>query len=80
MSLIFSDQKGALIVHGGGMDEISNTCETRMVELNDGKITKYTVTPEKTGFKRAIASDIAGGTPEENASDIVDVLKGKKRG
>lgn len=70
--------KRALVVHGSGMDEISNTGETRIVELNGGKLTKYTVTPEKLGVKRASISDIAGGTPEENARDIVYVLKGKK--
>ncbi len=70
--------KRALVVHGGGMDEISNTGETRIVELNGGKITRYTLTPEKLGIKRASISDIAGGAPEENARDIVDVLKGKQ--
>jgi len=68
----------ALVVHGSGMDEITNTGETQIVELNHGGITKYTVTPEKLGIKRASASDIAGSTPEENARDIVEVLKGKK--
>ncbi|MDL5503015.1 MAG: anthranilate phosphoribosyltransferase, partial [Candidatus Methanoperedens sp.] len=33
---------------------------------------------EKLGVKRASMEDITGGTPEENARDIVDVLKGKK--
>ncbi len=68
----------ALVVHGSGMDEISNTGETRIAELNHGRITKYTLTPEKLGIRRVLASEIAGGTPEENARDIVDVLKGKK--
>lgn len=70
--------KRALVVHGDGMDEITNTGETRIVELNNGRITKYTVTPEKLGIKRASVKEIAGGTPEENARDIVDILKGKK--
>jgi anthranilate phosphoribosyltransferase len=70
--------KRALVVHGSGMDEITTTGETQIVELKDGKVTKYTVTPEKFGIKRAVIADIAGGTPRENAKDIVDVLKGKK--
>lgn len=70
--------KRALVVHGSGMDEITNTGETQIVELSNGKLTKYTVTPENLGIERASASDIAGGTPEENARDIVEVLKGKK--
>ncbi len=70
--------KRAMVVHGSGMDEISTTGETKIVELNNCKITKYTVTPENLGIRRAAISDIAGGTPSENAKDIVDVLKGKK--
>ena len=69
--------KRALVVHGSGMDEISNAGETQIAELNKGKITKYTLTPEKLGIRRSLISEIAGGTPEENARDIVDVLKGK---
>ena len=69
--------KRALVVHGSGMDEISNAGETQIAELNNGKITKYTLTPEKLGIRRSLISEIAGGTPEENARDIVDVLKGK---
>ena len=70
--------KRAIVVHGSGMDEISIAGETYIVELNGGKIIKYTITPEKLGIKRASIGDITGGTPEENARDIVEVLKGKK--
>ena len=70
--------KRALVVHGSGMDEISISGETQIVELNNGKISRYTVTPEKLGVKCSLITDIAGGTPQENARDIVDVLKGKK--
>jgi anthranilate phosphoribosyltransferase len=69
--------KRALVVHGSGMDEISNTGETQIIELNNGKITKYTMTPEKLGVKHASVNEILGGTPEENARDIVDIMKCK---
>ncbi len=69
--------KRALVVHGSGIDEISNTGETQIAELNNGRITEYTLTPEKLGVKRASIKDILGGAPEENARDIVDVLRGK---
>lgn len=68
----------ALVVHGSGMDEITTTGETRIVELNQGGITKYTITPESLGIRRALINELAGGTPEENARDIVEVLKGRK--
>ena len=53
MSFNILGTKRALVVHGSGMDEISTTGETQIVELNDGKITKYTITPEKLGVNRA---------------------------
>jgi len=67
----------ALIVHGSGLDEISNIGETTVAELNCGNITTYTLMPEKLGVARATMADIKGGTPKENARDIVDILKGK---
>lgn len=68
----------AIVVHGDGMDEISNLSETCIAELKDGKISTYTITPEELGIKRATANDIVGGTPEENARDIIYILKGEK--
>ena len=70
--------KRALVVHGSGMDEISTAGETHVVELNNGKLEKYSLVPEELGIKRVHACDIAGGTPEENARHIVEVLKRKK--
>lgn len=70
--------KKALVIHGSGMDEISNISETQVVELNDGKTTKYRLNPEKLGVKSARSEEIAGGTPEQNAKDIVEVLKGRQ--
>jgi anthranilate phosphoribosyltransferase len=68
----------AMVVHGDGMDEISNLSETYVAELKDGMISTYTITPEELGIKRATANDIVGGTPEENARDIIYILKGEK--
>ncbi|MDW7731430.1 MAG: anthranilate phosphoribosyltransferase [Methanolobus sp.] len=68
----------AMAVHGDGMDEISNISETYVAELKAGKVTTYTLTPEELGIKRATTSDIAGGTPKENAQDIIRILKGEK--
>ena len=68
----------AMVVHGDGMDEISNVSETTIASLEDGKVSTYTVEPEDFGFARAKISDIAGRTPEENARDIVSVFKGEE--
>ncbi|MEA1985072.1 MAG: anthranilate phosphoribosyltransferase, partial [Euryarchaeota archaeon] len=71
-------KKRALIVHGDGMDEISTLSETYVAELKDDFVRTYTLTPEELGIKRATANDIVGGTPQENARDIIYVLKGEK--
>ncbi|MDK2911792.1 MAG: anthranilate phosphoribosyltransferase [Methanolobus sp.] len=68
----------AMVVHGDGMDEISTLAETCVAELRDGKIRTYTLTPEELGVKRAKATDIVGGTPRENARDIIYVLRGER--
>jgi anthranilate phosphoribosyltransferase len=68
----------AFVVHGSGLDEISNLGPTTVAELNKGTIETYTLTPESLGITRASISDIKGGTPEENADDIVKILKGEK--
>ncbi|MGB9927919.1 MAG: anthranilate phosphoribosyltransferase [Methanosarcina sp.] len=68
----------ALIVHGDGMDEISNTGETYIAELKNGKVTMYTLTPEALGITRANPEDIRGGSPKENANKLLSIFKGQK--
>ncbi|MDP3804544.1 MAG: anthranilate phosphoribosyltransferase [Candidatus Omnitrophota bacterium] len=67
----------AFVVHGmDGLDEITITGETKISELNDGKITTYVVTPEKFGLKEAALEDIKGGSAKENAEILLSILKG----
>jgi anthranilate phosphoribosyltransferase len=70
--------KRAFVVHGSGLDEISNLDQTTVAELNGGNVETYSLTPEDFGINRATISDIRGGTPQENAADIVKILKGEK--
>lgn len=75
------EHERALVVHGlPGMDEMSPLGETLVMELRDGDIREYRVTPEGVGLPRADADEIAGGTPEENAELIRRVLLGDERG
>ena len=67
----------AMVVNGEGMDEITNTGETRISELNDGSVKSYTLHPEDLGYPQATSSDIAGGMPDENARRLVEVLRGE---
>ncbi len=68
----------AMVVHGQGMDEITNTGETTVSELKGGDVKSYSIHPEDLGYPLAKAEDIAGGTPQENALKLVNVLKGER--
>ena len=69
----------ALVVHGGdGLDEITTTTTTQVSELSDGEINTYMLDPTELGIPTAQASDLKGGTPEENAEMTLSVLRGEK--
>ena len=68
----------AMVVHGSGLDEITNTGETAISELKDGEIKSYRIMPQDLGYPLAGPGDIAGGTPEDNARKLVAVLKGER--
>ncbi len=70
--------KNAMVIHGcDGLDEMTTTGETDVVELKDGTLTRYTLTPEQFGLKRTKREDLVGGTPEENGQITRDILAGK---
>ena len=73
--------KHAMVVYGKDcLDEISMSADTEVCELADGKVTKYTITPEQFGFTRCRKEDSVGGTPEENAALVKEILEGKVTG
>lgn len=80
-TLALLGRKHALVVRGeDGMDEVSPCDSTRIVELKDGAISEYSVTPEQFGFKRASHLDIAGGSAAQNACILKEILSGKLKG
>lgn len=70
----------AMVVHGEpGLDEISPLGCTRVQEVRSGTVSEWTMDPARFGLKSASEGELAGGTPEENASTILDVLTGRRR-
>ena len=81
MALARLGGRSALVVSSeDGLDEISIAAPTRVVELRDGKVETYTVTPEDLGVERAPIDTIAFGAPEENARVTRAVLSGDDDG
>jgi anthranilate phosphoribosyltransferase len=69
----------AFVLHGSdGLDEITTTGETEVVELNNGKITRFTILPEDAGIARATSESLKGGEPSQNAAALQGVLNGEK--
>jgi len=67
----------AFVVHGaGGLDEFSTLGETRVTELRDRQLRTYSITPEDFGLTRALPDAIQGGSSQENARLLVEVLEG----
>ncbi len=66
------------VVHGdGGLDEVSLSGPTRVAEVSGGSVKEYKLDPADYGIPRAGASELAGGSPGENAAIIIDILNGK---
>ncbi|MFC7063886.1 anthranilate phosphoribosyltransferase [Halobacillus seohaensis] len=59
-----------------GLDEITMTGVTDIVELKNGKITRFTITPEDVGLKSGKLEDIQIETSIESARIIEQVFKG----
>lgn len=69
----------ALVVHGNdGLDEITTTTTSKVCEIKEGTIKKYTLDPTQYGIPQAKSEDIVGGEAKENAKIIIDILNGKK--
>ncbi|MBU6319036.1 MAG: anthranilate phosphoribosyltransferase [Alphaproteobacteria bacterium] len=68
----------AMVVHGlDGMDEISTSGPTRIVELRDGDLTTREMVPEDLGLTRSRIEDLRGGSASENAQALLAVLGGQ---
>ena len=67
----------AWVVHGGGLDELTTTGSSQVIELRDGEIDHFTVDPAELGFARAGNEDLSGGEPAENADVVRRVLGGE---
>lgn len=75
--------KRGMVVHGGGLDELSVCSENKITEISEAGLKTYELEPEEVGLARYDLKDILGGSPEENARTIRKLfateVKGAKR-
>lgn len=71
--------KRAMVVYGrDSMDEISLSAETKVCEFKNDEFKSYVIKPEDLGLTRCNKEDLVGGTPQENAAIVNDILGGAK--
>ena len=67
----------AIVVHAeDGLDEISLNSNTSIWDLKDRSIKHYTIGPDDLGLAPASLQSLAGGSVEDNADTMTEVLKG----
>ena len=68
----------AWVVHGAdGLDEVSTTGKTHVAELNNGKVTEFTITPDDIGLPTANIDQLRGGDGKHNARYLRALLEGE---
>lgn len=73
--------KRGMVLHGmDGLDEATLTTETQVVEIDNGRLTTYSITPQDLGLVQCAKEDLIGGNASENAKITRRILDGKERG
>ena len=71
----------ALVVHGaGGVDELTPSGPSLVVEVRDGRISEWQLDPVTVGLGPSDPAELRGGDAAENASAIRRVLDGERGG
>jgi anthranilate synthase/phosphoribosyltransferase len=73
--------RAALVIHGaGGADELNPAGPNRISHLKDGAVRTYDFDPQELGMHRSTIQDLRGGTPDESAEMMRELLSGKRNG
>jgi anthranilate phosphoribosyltransferase len=68
----------ALVVSSeDGLDEMSTSAPTHVVEVNGNAIERYVVTAQDAGLQDTTPDTVTGGTPEANAQTTRAILEGE---
>jgi len=70
-------EKALVVSSDDGLDEMSTSGTTRVVEVDGTELRHYEVAPEDVGLARARPEDLSGGTPDANASTTRRILAGE---
>ncbi len=70
--------RATIVVHGaGGLDELTTNGSNRITKADANRIETYELKAEDYGLRPASEQDLRGGTPQQNAQQLRDLLVGK---
>jgi len=73
--------KAAMVIHGAnGLDELNTTGPNRISHLKNGAVETYDLNPADLGLAQSTVADLRGGTPDEAAVMMRDILGNKLNG
>src|ERR1041385_1534781 len=73
--------KAALVIHGAnGLDELNTTGLNRVSHLKNGVVETYDLNPADLGLTPSTVQDLRGGTPDESAVMMRELLGNKLNG
>jgi anthranilate phosphoribosyltransferase len=70
-------RKALVVSSADGLDEMSTSGTTRVVEVDGPELRSYEVSPEDVGLARARPEELAGGTPDANAGTTRRIFEGE---
>lgn len=59
-----------------GLDELSVSAATDVIEVAGGELREYRVDPEELGVERWLPEQVPGGDPRENAETVTEIFAG----
>jgi anthranilate phosphoribosyltransferase len=70
-------RKALVVSSADGLDEMSTSGTTRVVEVDGPELRSYEVSPEDVGLARARPEELVGGTPDANADTTRRIFAGE---
>jgi anthranilate phosphoribosyltransferase len=74
---LLGTEHALLVSSEDGLDELSSSAATWVVEVRGEELERYSVTPEEVGLARSPLKEIPGGDPEQNAATARAILCGE---
>lgn len=66
-----------LVSSEDGLDELSISAPTSVVEVRGEELLRYSISPEEVSLRRAPLNEIPGGDPEQNAATARRIMAGE---